>query len=293
MRTLHWLIPLGLLACLSLPGSAVPQETTPTPSPASSSAESDFKKGVELIEKHRYTEALPLFEKVMQAEPKEPSVLWNTGVTAQYCGNYPLALRAWKGMREVEPQNWKVRCKLIQVYQAMGSVAERDSERSLLLDLRKKSPTVVKDDAFCCDQFAFKDLYVLGYEAFDFTGDRAVKYTFYVTDLQREKNLYRLSWGSYEATTQIARQLGEIQSDQRIYHLDYYAPGEHRTYAFTEKEPDYEQAKTVILEILEGKRKALSGSSTNSAPPKNPGPGSKLNTKSNSKSGGQGSEKKP
>lgn len=234
---------------------------------AQSDLESDFRRAIELTEKHLYKEALPLFEKVMQLEPKEPSVLWNTGVTAQYCQNYPLALRAWQGMRDLEPENWKVHCKLVQVYQALGSLAERDSERSLLLELRKANPSTIKESAFCRDQFAVKNLYVLGYENFDFVGDRPIRYTFYVTDLASEKSLYRLSWGSYAATNQMAKEMGSLAADQKLFHLDYYATGEHRTYAFAEREPTYEEAKAAVIDIVEGKSKPLSSSKWDATPP--------------------------
>jgi tetratricopeptide (TPR) repeat protein len=82
-----------------------------------------FEQANKLLEQKRYQEALPLYKKAIVETPNV-SVLWNLAITAQYCEDWPEALKAWTHMRFEEPDNWKVRAKLIQVYQGMGPERE-------------------------------------------------------------------------------------------------------------------------------------------------------------------------
>ena len=45
------------------------------------------------------------------------------------------------------------------------------------------------------------------------------------------------------------------------YHLDEYSKTGHKTYAFFKTKPGYDQVKTNVVNILEGKMKPVSGSS--------------------------------
>ena len=56
--------------------------------------------------------------------------------------------------------------------------------------------------------------------------------------------------GSYEATTQISRELGKIPADARVYHADLYLPGVHQTLGFFDKPPAYDAARKIALGAL-------------------------------------------
>jgi len=48
--------------------------------------------------------------------------------------------------------------------------------------------------------------------------------------------------------------------DQRIYPLDGYWPGgAHATYGFYKGTPTYETVRAVVIDVLEGRRRAISG----------------------------------
>lgn len=72
---------------------------------------------------------------------------------------------------------------------------------------------------------------------------------------------FHISLGSYDDTTEIARELGEISKNERLYHLDEYRGTQHKTYAFFKTKPDYDRIRPTVLNILEGKLTPISASS--------------------------------
>jgi hypothetical protein len=67
--------------------------------------------------------------------------------------------------------------------------------------------------------------------------------------------------GSYDFTTQIAREAGQIKPDERVYHLDYYRGNEHRTYGlFDVTPPTYDKTRAMVIDIVKGKGKPVSSS---------------------------------
>ena len=219
-----------------------------------------FRQANQFVEQHRYREALLLYQVADQEEPNTPNILWNLGIAAQYCSDWDSALKAWTTLRSLEPENWKVRARLIQVYQGAGQSAERDREISELLSYRQANPGKVDEPKFCREQFQLGQKYVLAYENFDFTGQRRVRYLFVVADADSGKKKFVLSLGSYDFDTDFARESGQIKADQRIYHLDYYADKEHRTYAMVVGDPGYEQTRKWVVEILNNQKKPASSS---------------------------------
>jgi hypothetical protein len=152
--------------------------------------------------------------------------------------------------------------KLIQTYQAIGDVKARDRELKGLYAVRAagKDSALAKADKFCREQFVVEGQKVLAFEIFDPQGERRKYYRFSVVDADGNEAEY-ISLGSYESTTAIARELGEISEKQRAYHVDRYRGDEHLTYALVYDKPSYETVRTLVAEILRGKARAISGSS--------------------------------
>ena len=117
-----------------------------------------------------------------------------------------------------------------------------------------------KQNDFCRDQFTLDGRQVLVYEAFTMRGPRSVRYLFVVVKNDKREPYY-YSLGSYDDTTKFAREAKEIGPDQRLYHLDYYAPDRHSTYAFYVDEPKYEVVKQAVQAAISGTLKPLSSSS--------------------------------
>ena len=151
---------------------------------------------------------------------------------------------------------------MIQEYQALGKTKERNAQRDALLALRKKGKIESLDqkELYCRDQFSVGTNRVMTLEYFDLKGDRAVRYSFMVLDATGKKNMFKISLGSYDYMTKFLRAKGDLKKNERSFHLDGYFPdGEHRTYGFFTGEPEYDSVRVMVIEILEGKRKKISG----------------------------------
>jgi tetratricopeptide (TPR) repeat protein len=216
-----------------------------------------------LVAEKKYPEALAAYKDALTKDPKNPTLLYNAGLMA-YLGDKPKeAVEFWSKVKAIEPDNWRVRGKLVQAYQAAGDAKQRDAERDELFKLRKEA----KDEElktlahYCRDQFSVGKNRVMVLEYFELEGDRAVRLSFLVLKPGSQDIQERYTLGSYRQTNDIAREHGEIKPNQRLFHLDGYFQGgrSHRTYGFYIDEPKYDAIKKAVQEILEGKREATSG----------------------------------
>lgn len=235
-----------LIVCLQLAALAEP-------------GEEEFQAGNACMEKKQYREALELYQSGLKKAPAEPALLFNGGLAAYLAGDGATAIALWQELKKLEPDNWRLLAKLVQAYQLTGNLKARDQERAELLALWKKNPAAVQQKSFCREQFQAGGESVMAFESWQLEGDRAVRYTFSVLGPD-DKEKYRISLGSYDATTQFGRESGELGPNERYWHLDYYGPGEHRTYAFQKVEPTYDEVRKLVLEILAGTLKPMSSS---------------------------------
>lgn len=244
---------------------AAPQSAkSSTPTKAQTqSADAAFKQGNALAEKRRYKEAGAQYDRALRVFPDDPSVLWNAGMAAYQSKDFKRSLTLWRRMKVVEPNNGAVRAKLIQAYQALSMYKELEAERKLIFALRKsgKDAELSKKDAYCRDQFQAGGHDVFAYELFNFSGERAVRYRFLVLKPDGTTD-YVVSLGSYQSTTDMAREMGTISAKQRLYHLDGYFDGGrlHKTYAFYTREPTYNEVKLAVSRVVNGQQTPMSSS---------------------------------
>ena len=227
-------------------------ELDPTNSRAHSAA------GGMLLRMNKWEEGIPLLQKAIELNPRNLPAMQNLGLAYQNIGKPAESNRMYEAFLQIEPDNWRARAKLVQNDQALGDVEARDRERAKLLTMRKEGK--VDQDSFCREQFQVGENKVFAMEYFELSGDRAKRYVFHVTDPKSGKTLYRVSLGAYELTDQIAHQTGELKPGERSFHLDGYYPNEHRTFAFFNKEPSYEETRKLVVEVIEGKAKPISSS---------------------------------
>lgn len=223
-------------------------------------AQQDFLAGNDLMKQHRYSEALARYRESLAKLPDDPALLGNAALAAYFAKDYSLAADLWNRGKQLEPQNWQIRAKLIQTYQALGNLAARDAERSALFDLRTRGETesLSKAKRYCREQIEVTGRRVIVFEYFKLEGKRAVRYAFIVLRPDEDAEDFRFSLGSYEDTTAIARELGELKQGERAFHLDYYNKNFHATYAHYNSEPSYEDVRKTVLQSLEKQGKGLS-----------------------------------
>ncbi|MCE7869295.1 hypothetical protein DYH09_02845 [bacterium CPR1] len=237
---------LLLVLCLHLAALAEP-------------GEEEFRAGNACMEKRQYREALAHYRAGLGKAPAERALLFNGGLAAYLAGDGPTAIALWQELKKREPGDWRLLAKLVQAYQLTGDLKARDQERVELMALWRKNPAAIQQKSFCREQFLVGGESVMAFESWQLEGDRAVRYTFSVLSPDG-KEKYRISLGSYEATTQFGRESGELGPNDHYWHLDYYGPGEHRTYAFQKVEPTYDEVRKLVTGILEGSIKPLSSS---------------------------------
>lgn len=213
---------------------------------------------------NEHNEALEKYQRVLATDPDNHVALFNAGLAAYLLGRPEESVACWTKLKELTPEDWRLRCKLIQAYQALGRSRERDDEREGLLQVR----SVTHDDElrrarkFCRDQITMGDSRIMVFEFFELEGDMPIRYSFDVPDSSGQQVAARYTLGAYESTNAYARDTGQIQPGQRLFHLDGYKPGGvHETYGFFVGEPDYDTVRSAVMQVLQGTWQSVTRSS--------------------------------
>ena len=169
---------------------------------------------------------------------------------------------------ELDPTDWRAAAKIVQLNQAIGDFSERDKSIINIYNLWRKGSAdeLVEQGFFIREQGSIDEgkLFVLEY--FELNGERAKKYVFKIQDPVSGNNKFDISLGSYDSTTQISRELGEIGPNDRVYHLDGYSQnGSHFTYAMFNSLPNYDDIKELVFDVLHEKHEAISSTVPKSA----------------------------
>lgn len=212
--------------------------------------------GQMLMQMDSSADAIAFLQHAVKLDPKNPIALQNLGQACQNAGKPEESNQAYQALLQLEPENWRARAKLVQNFQTLGKLEERDRERDKLLAMNKDGK--VDQSLFCREQFKVGEQKVMAMEYFELAGDWAKRYVFFVLDAKTGKTAYRVSLGSYALTNEVSHQSGELKPDERSFHLDGYYPNEHRTFAFFNNEPSYDETRKLVVEVIEGKRHAIS-----------------------------------
>ncbi|MDB2438485.1 tetratricopeptide repeat protein [Hellea sp.] len=197
----------------------------------------------------------------IEQKPNDVDSHYNLGQLYQNKSQHELAINQFKKVVELNPNEWRALAKLVQENEAIKDYPARDFAIEKIYDVwRENADEELKEQRFYIrEQSELENgkLFVLEY--FELEGERARKFVFKLQDEKTEDFKFEVSLGSYDGTTAISRELGEIGPDERIYHLDGYAPnGSHFTYAFFNTIPPYEAVKEIALKKLAGENKSIS-----------------------------------
>jgi tetratricopeptide (TPR) repeat protein len=222
-----------------------------------------FKDAVATAQAGRLGEAAEKLEMVAALTADHPDVYWNLGTFRTQLQQHDRALAAWEVYQRLVPDDWRARPKIIQACQALGDTARRDRERDALLALREAGtdPELAREPRYCREQFRVGDHPVAAYEVFEPAGPQRVFYSFLVGNPDGTM-IGEYSLGSYDATTEVSREMGTIGPNDRIYHLDRYDARGHSTYAFYNRLPSYDETRAGVVAALTGALAAVSGVTT-------------------------------
>ncbi len=267
---LRKIIPYLLL--LPLASALVLHAQQPAQEDRRQQADQFFKEGNELMAQSKPAEALLSFQKSLALEPKDTSVLYNGGLAAYLSNNFVVAADLWTRLKALDPDDWQARAKLVQTYQALGKTKERDAERAELIELWKSgaSPQLTKQGFYCREQFEVNNTKIMVFEHFELKGDRAVRYVFNLMGPDGKAADHWYSLGSYEMTNSVWRETTKPKpkKGERLFHLDEYFRDGHATHGMMVGEPSYDEARAMVVNILEGKAKPQSSSTFETGPKK-------------------------
>lgn len=221
-----------------------------------------FQSANALMDQKKPCEALAEYRKLVAIRPSE-GALYNGGLAAFLCGDYKTSAELWRKLELQSPDDWQVKAKLVQAYQASGDRKARDTERESLFDMRKNgaSQELKKLDFYCREQVTIAGRKVFAFEYFEMKGDRAVRYSFDVLDANGKED-FRISLGSYDLTNAIwAEHNKELaEKGQRLFHLDGYYKWGHATFGMYSPEPSYDEVRDEVIKILSDNAKPMSTS---------------------------------
>lgn len=225
--------------------------------------ETAFEKGNDLMEEGKYAEALEQYEIALKIVPEEAAILFNAGMAAFSIKKYAVAETHWSGLKRLDPSDWHVRAKLVQTFQALGKLEERDKERADLFEMKRsgKIDALNEQIEYCREQFEAGGKKVMAFELFELKGSRALRYVFSIMNEAGDGEEFRISLGSYDLTNSVWRATTKPtpKEGERLFHLDGYFPSAHATYGMFFPEPSYDEVRKMVINILEGKDKPVSG----------------------------------
>lgn len=193
----------------------------------------------------------------LEENPESRSALYNLGLLNYLSGTPEDSIEPWIKLESLEPNDWKLKAKIIQAYSASGQKEKREKRIAELRKLRASGeyPDLSEATFFIRDQFKAGDFYVYVFDYYDMdAGWRMgpIAWNFYLTKDGEDIERF-ISLGTYDTTTQIARELGDIGENDRVFHLDEYWPnGSHATHGMYKNKPDYDLIKAKVVHILKG-----------------------------------------
>ena len=172
---------------------------------------------MEAADKGELSRAIDLLNELEKHEKSTAAIYWNLGIWHADLQQHREAIVAWQKLRKLYPENWRVATKLIQSYQTMGDLANRDQERETLFRLwrSKTDGELSKQPDYCREQFVIGKQRVMVFEVFEPSGDFAILHFFYLLGSEG-KVASRYSLGSYETTNRYLRETGVLKGREDL-----------------------------------------------------------------------------
>lgn len=229
--------------------------------PGPDEVQAQFAKAAALLQENKPAEALPLLRDLTTQAPEAAGVYWNLGMAATSVGEKQLALDAWLRFRALRPADLQGMSKVVQAYQALGMTRERDAQREQILAWRAALEQVerARITSYVRDQFDAGGLHFVVEEYFEPASPLRHVYRFHAVDAG-QKLAYYFALESNESTEKMARQLGNIGPEERLFSLDRFESGGHATYTFLKGQPPYDVVRTMVLDAVEGRLRPVSSS---------------------------------
>lgn len=247
---------LAMVGVLMLAGAAAVQAGEVT-----EDIQAKFLRANELMRQKKFAEALPLLRELSVKVPDGPGIFGNLAIVATELGNHQLALDARLRYLQLRPNEPAEMGGVMLSYQALGRLKERDAQRDRIFALWASMPAAekAKVKGYVRDQFNAGGLHFVVTEFFEPLAPVNRFYQFDAQDVAR-RTVYFFGLESGDATTNVARDLGNIGKTERIYSLDKYQDKTHSTYGLMKSRPSYDTVRGMVISAAEGRLPATSSS---------------------------------
>jgi tetratricopeptide (TPR) repeat protein len=213
-----------------------------------------FAKATQLLDAGHYAEAVPLLKDVTSRAPESPGGFMNLGLAAAESGDHRLAVQAWSRYHELVPNDTKAFGKIIQSYQALGLLRERDQVRDQLIAYRNSLPPDQRERFafYVRDQFDVAGQHFIVLEYFEPKGPMRLYYKFTAVD-KNHKAMYDFTLTSSDSETIAERELGRIGKYDRVYGLDKNEDGKSTVYDILTTSVSYDEVRSLVIGAMEGR----------------------------------------
>ena len=208
-----------------------------------------FEEARKLDEKGDHHEAMTVYESILAKHPNSMAAHFNAGMSAYDSAQYPKALGHFEMLYKYSPKDWFIIRKLIQCYERLERPDKVDYYRKKLEELRTKQDgaEVLKTfQGFTRDYVPVGSMHLIGYEFFD--PKKSGKLWFF-----KLEDAYRRPISSFllEASP------FHLNNGRRMFYLTESSNGWMRIWYAGENGRDYAWTRTLVLEVLSGKRTPL------------------------------------
>jgi tetratricopeptide (TPR) repeat protein len=221
-----------------------------------------FNEAVQLAGEGRLEEAYERFSQVAERQPEWGNAHYNAGLYAFLTEKYEQAVAHFAACIKLDADDWRARAKLIQTYQALGKTEEREAQRAELFKRHSESDDeqFAAQRYYCRDQFTVEKLRVFVFEYFEPKLPYKTIYSAAAVSDESKPPDFTISMETPDMTTEVAREMGEIGADERIYSIDgYFDNGnKHMTYALLKKQPTYDEFREWVTGVVKGEIEAVS-----------------------------------
>lgn len=231
---------------------------------AAATAAPGVDEAISLFDHGKVAEAKAAFDTILTTNPSEPRALYYAARINAAVGKPQIAIQQILLLLKIAP-SWLPALELqVQVYQALGETDRRDAAIDRLRAERGSSLNPGRFAlAFIRDRFTVGGRTYLVSERFDPSGETIIRYIVADESVGAEAR-HMIMLLSDPETNDRWREVAKVSSSALVYHLDTVDPGPdgdqvRRPYVNYVGAPDYDTVRALVMDILSGRAKPMSG----------------------------------
>lgn len=219
-----------------------------------------------LLHAGKRQEALHAFDAIIAANPPDPSqALYAAGLIDLQDGDWRTAKPYVERLVKLRPGSFQAWELMVQIEQAAGDPEDRDLAIQSLYDAwhNTPDPRIRSQVSFVRDHIVGPKHTLIAQQTLETGGDAILRFLFQPAD-EAGKPRHLIVVRSDDATNERWRENGTVPYGTVVYHLDTVETlGNGRSvvrpYKYYLEPPDYDEVRAMVVTILAGTAKPLSG----------------------------------